>query len=101
MGFFKRFEVVTVRPDTETEQVVVRTVRQFSEPSAAIAGHTRLIEDLELISDDLTKILLMLEESFGVCPSRPEYRQVHTVSDLVRLFDRVRKTTAIDSHSEL
>ena len=87
MGRLGRFQVIPRSGDAA--DVVVRTLQQFA-PNREIVPFARLIEDLGLVSDDLTEAALMLEESFGIQPTPDEYSGVRTVGDLIALFGRAR-----------
>jgi acyl carrier protein len=86
MSWFKRVKAIPWDGSSSVDEIVEKTVKLFSAPSVSIGGSSHLIKDLNLSSDDLTYIALLLEESFGVRITRERYLDVHVFSDLSRIF---------------
>lgn len=88
MNWFDKFEVIRPDASSSVEQVVRDTIRQFLNKGVVVEPSSHLLTTLHLSSDDLSKIALMLEDSFGITVPKNEYRDIHTTRDFIELFQR-------------
>jgi acyl carrier protein len=75
-------------PDLETRVKEILTNR-LGMPMSGIMNEARLVEDLGMDSLDATELAIGLERQFGVAISDEEIAKLVTVSDIVRLVERL------------
>lgn len=70
----------------ELTEVVISTVQEYRRRKSRPAVNSRLIQDLNLASDDATSIVITLERRFSLKGSQDEWARVSTIADVVDLI---------------
>jgi acyl carrier protein len=86
----KVLKPVVVGPTDATSKVVFETVQMFIDEKVKVSDGLTFADRAVFEDDDPSDIAGMLETSFQIRIPRNEFKSVHTVGDMVQLFERYR-----------